>query len=39
MYHVAIGRARAFPLLQTGRATFTASGFPYLRLLCLLWAP
>ncbi len=26
---VAIGRAYAFPLLQTGRAIFTASGFPY----------
>src|SRR6266704_19862 len=30
---VAIGRACAFPLLQTGQAIFTASGFPYSRLL------
>jgi hypothetical protein len=33
VHRVAIGRARAFPLLQTGQATFTASAFPYLRLL------
>ncbi len=32
MHHVAIGRARAFPLLQTVRAAFTAHGFPYSRL-------
>src|SRR6266567_3487650 len=35
MRHVAIGRARAFPLLQTVRATFAAHGFPYSRLLVL----
>jgi hypothetical protein len=30
---VAIGRACAFPLLQTVRAAFTAHGFPYSRVL------
>src|SRR5947209_8423963 len=33
---VCIGRACAFPRIQTGRATFTASGFPY-SLLLFFW--
>jgi hypothetical protein len=33
---VCIGRACAFPRIQTGPATFTASGFPY-SLLLFVW--